>query len=518
SRIPCFQKCNMAYRCVSCFDEVSLKVDREIIRLSFAYLFTKIGIITVVLDHIAEEQLRKAERALQEFKESKRRQRLEELEEKELDDEELSEREERVLTRLRLEKTQLKKNRGIVWSRWKMIVLISVPLLDSESERALKRPPDQLKPFINAQLLCKLPTSKHEEEQYPELLELVYTNEDDSYSDLASHVSVALSRQFNDNVSDIESEDDLHHVINSLIKDTLRLFSRNAVPGSLDLLICRNTVDMGWTTTTIGTCRPDFLVYHKNVLVLKGEEKATPNSFHKALSDLTDKKSASMLLTITVISVTINILRILVTIGPYLSNDVIPLYILIQQASGSTITFYDDSVVKELSFQYLPYVDGSLRKRIAFLREILIMTTRGIRRLPCNETELRSMVRSLLVRLDCLHSGNYVHHDIREPNVLFVPENPAGSKYVLIDFEHGVKANKEMNERLSDWNHRTLSNNQYTTLSDIYQLGKLIERLIMRFQMSISDNGKTFVNKLKKKKMNATQALQHAWITDVNFP
>ena len=74
-------------------------------------------------------------------------------------------------------------------------------------------------------------------------MELIYTNEDDSYSDLASHISVALSRQFNDNVSDIESEDDLHHVIDSLIKDTLRLFSHNAMPGSLDLLIRRNTVD-----------------------------------------------------------------------------------------------------------------------------------------------------------------------------------------------------------------------------------------------------------------------------------
>jgi len=327
--------------------------------------------------------------------------------------------------------------------------------------------------------------------------------------------------------------------------------------------------------------------------MLKGEEKAIPNSFHEALGDLTDKfdkldplffgdqqflicyavagwkisfyaidgtpeaaSKPSRLITlspqfdlwkvadrITVISVTINILRILVTIGPYLPNDVIPLYIPIQQALGSTITFYNDSVVKELSFQYLPYVDGSLKERIAFLREMyahvkgclnlvqlkkrpikgrstysLIMTMRGIRRLPCNETELHSMVRSLLVGLDCLHSGNYVHRDIQEPNVLFVPENPAGSKYVLIDFEHGGKANEEMNERLSDWDHRTLSNNQYTTLSDIYQLGKLIERLMMRFQMSISDNGKTFVKKLKEKKMNATQALQHAWITDANFP
>src|SRR6266540_2409593 len=67
------------------------------------------------------------------------------------------------------------------------IILISVLLLHSESERALKRPhidktaticrelmskletiptrADQLEPFINAQLLCKLPASNHEDEK-----------------------------------------------------------------------------------------------------------------------------------------------------------------------------------------------------------------------------------------------------------------------------------------------------------------------------------------------------------------
>ncbi|CAG8642268.1 5624_t:CDS:2, partial [Paraglomus occultum] len=279
---------------------------------------------------------------------------------------------------------------------------------------------DQLEPLINSQLLCKLPASRNEEEKDSELVGLIYTNEDDRYGDLAYHISVALSKQFNDNVSDIESEDDVHHIIDCLIKDTLRLFNRNAVPGSLDLMIRRNTVDRGWTTTTVGTCRPDFLVHHKNVLVLKGEEKATQNMFQEALGDLTNKfdkldplffgdqqflicyavagwkigfyaidgtpeaaSKPSRLVTlspqfdlrkvtdrITVISVVINILRILVTIGPSLPNDVIPLYLPIQQDSGSIITFNDDSVVKELSFKYLPYVDGSLNERIAFLTEM----------------------------------------------------------------------------------------------------------------------------------------------------
>ncbi|KAG9287181.1 hypothetical protein G9A89_001589 [Geosiphon pyriformis] len=77
---------------------------------------------------------------------------------------------------------------------------------------------------------------------------------------------------------------------------------------------------------------------------------------------------------------------------------------------------------------------------------------------------------------------------------------------------HGGKINEKFDSLLTDWDDGTCDeNNTYTTLSDMYQLGKLLERL----NTVSSDDGKDFISKLKKKMLGADAALQHPWIVSI---
>ena len=92
---------------------------------------------------------------------------------------------------------------------------------------------------------------------------------------------------------------------------------------------------------------------------------------------------------------------------------------------------------------------------------------------------------------------------------MFVPEPHDSFRYVLIDFEHGGYDNQKPNGPLRDWDENTLtSGKRYTLRSDIYQLGKLLEK----HSDLMSTTGTSFVNRLKSKYMSATAALQHTWI------
>jgi hypothetical protein len=104
-----------------------------------------------------------------------------------------------------------------------------------------------------------------------------------------------------------------------------------------------------------------------------------------------------------------------------------------------------------------------------------------------------------------------VHRDIRLPNILYVPDADEGFRYVLIDFEHaGYNKEKISGGWLKDWDNGTLtSQGQYTTQSDMYQFGKLLEQFEGMIE---SKKGEDFVVKLKNKKMSAMEACKHAWI------
>jgi len=137
------------------------------------------------------------------------------------------------------------------------------------------------------------------------------------------------------------------------------------------------------------------------------------------------------------------------------------------------------------------------------------LQTRGYKRVPRDEPTTLAMTRSLLTGLAWLHQCGYVHRDVRLPNIVYDPGNRKGYEYVLIDFEHGGHVNETFDTLLTQWDLGTLDQtNTYTTLSEMYQLGKLLEEL----NTMTSDEGRDFVRRLRDKRMEADAALRHRWI------
>ncbi|CAG8801651.1 23339_t:CDS:2, partial [Dentiscutata erythropus] len=209
---------------------------------------------------------------------------------------------------------------------------------------------------------------------------------------------------------------------------------------------------------------------------------------------------------------------------------------------NSVIIFDYTSVTKEVSIKSLPYADD-INSRIKFLSSMyacargclslvqaeenspticyvegskvyqLKMKTRGKRASPENENQLQIMTKHVLVGLECLHKGGFVHRDIKLSNILYVIfDNPANSSYVLIDFEHGGKSGEKMTELLKCWDDGTLDRKKYTKMSDIYQLGKLLEEFLIMIK---SEEGRDFIVKLKRKEMDASEALKHPWLINL---
>jgi len=234
---------------------------------------------------------------------------------------------------------------------------------------------------------------------------------------------------------------------------------------------------------------------------------------------------------IIVIHTIINIIRIFVTIKDALPESPIPVGKRLK-TNSSEIIFFDDFVMKKIPKDNLPYSE-IMDDRIGFLCKMYMhakgsiglvqiknipklkrrnyevsLETRGYRHLPKDENELKTMTWCILMGLKRLHEGGYVHHDIRIPNIIYVPNNDC-SPFVLIDFEDGDYSGKSVEKDLKDWDEGTLENDRvYTEQSDLYQFGKLLEK----FDDLLSNEGKDFVTLLKGKQMMAENALRHPWI------
>ena len=100
-----------------------------------------------------------------------------------------------------------------------------------------------------------------------------------------------------------------------------------------------------------------------------------------------------------------------------------------------------------------------------------------------------------------------MHCDIHLPNIVFIQDHK-DFPYVLIDFEHTRRADEPFEELLTVWDSKTLVNGQYTVLSELYQVGKMMDK----FDAILSEQGKQFVAMLKGKQTAANEALLHAWI------
>ncbi|CAG8648267.1 20480_t:CDS:2, partial [Gigaspora rosea] len=377
----------------------------------------------------------------------------------------------------------------------------------------------ELQQLINAPLLRKLPVTSDEEKIYPELDEFVCTNDDERRSTIAKIISTALCSTIDMRFSGNKSE----------------------------------------RTTTIGTKRPDFLCWVKNLLIFKGEEEANANDLGMAINELVEKFSvldpvffdkiqymicyaaAGSSIRFYAIGGSEGTVKQLTALTNSLnaSNHLDRITILrtiINIARHSFITFYADSVEKRVLKAYLPYSED-LYSRIQFLESMyqyaksypglvqiekgpvvtervykIVMKTRGI---PCmlrTEDELREMAKCVLIGLARLHEGSFVHRDIRLPNILYIPGSCENSKYVLIDFEHGGFNKQKPGELLRGWDENTLTNaGCYTSTSDMYQFGKLLEGYS---NLMTTDYGNDFTNRLKSKCMTAVMALKHKWIND----
>ncbi|CAG8652078.1 6985_t:CDS:2 [Paraglomus brasilianum] len=239
-----------------------------------------------------------------------------------------------------------------------------------------------------------------------------------------------------------------------------------------------------------------------------------------------------------VLKIIVNIARIFKTMitNNAFPDDIFPIGKPLE-LGHSTITFFDDYVHKVVLENNIFNLDENRVDTLRHMYEIarghnglvqvfegpfykkrqgtpgkyvIKLQTRGYKRVPKDEPTTWAMTRSLLTGLNWLHQSGYVHRDICLPNIVYDPTGPMGYEYVLIDFEHGGHTDEIFNTLLTQWDLGTLDQTKaYTTLSEMYQLGKLLEGL----NTVSSKDGRNFIRKLKGKHMEADMALLHQWIT-----
>ncbi|KAJ3063967.1 hypothetical protein HK102_008338 [Quaeritorhiza haematococci] len=376
---------------------------------------------------------------------------------------------------------------------------------------------------------------------------------------------------------DGNTEDMVHFWIDVLIRQTFMLVNKYTEDGP-NITYERNKADS--TPATKKSLRPDWMVWLDQLLVFKGEEKATNDEFYAAIEELQSKfgvmhdvfygkmqyvicyaaagaslgffamdRSGHLHVIsdtfnlekkrqrISVLCFVLNIVRLLRTISPHIPRGQ-PLIKLGQKFrhGSSNITILPDKVMKEVHPMELLFRYDEDHDRLEFLTKIyehahncaglaqgqvkisrnrycVEMSTIGIslRHWPLREEiAVRRMARAILLGLQRLHTGSFVHQDVRLANILYLPTRFLGHEYALIDFEHAGEANRQWKgDWLQDWSEQTLDKGRYTTGSDIFQFGALLER---EFWHKISsEEGRNFIGFLKSKP-TASDALEHSWI------
>ncbi|KAG9297240.1 hypothetical protein G9A89_015491 [Geosiphon pyriformis] len=416
----------------------------------------------------------------------------------------------------------------------------------------------QLVDLINRPLLAKLPVCLYSDlGKFRELDDCIYFDEIDRETELALVFKTALSHM---RATNVKTELAVATSVDLLATLPLQLLCDNS-----DFRIEFSRDECENTPATIKNTKPDLLGYVKDVLVIKNEEKAARNDLETAKEELianfskldplyfgniqflicfavakdimcfyaidgpsktlvplsTELYLENVNARYTALKICINIVRILKTM---ITKNAFPAKVIPLGKSldlgHSTITFFEDHVKKVVPESELYDLEKD-DKRVDTLKHMyelakgkytVKLKTRGLERSPENEETTRVMTRSLLTGLKTLHQKDYVHRDIRSSNIIYDSNNSQGYEYVLIDFEHGGKINEKFDSLLTDWDDGTCDeNNIYTTLSDMYQLGKLLERLNTVF----SNDGQDFISKLKKKMLEANVALQHPWIASI---
>jgi hypothetical protein len=129
-----------------------------------------------------------------------------------------------------------------------------------------------------------------------------------------------------------------------------------------------------------------------------------------------------------------------------------------------------------------------------------------------SEQSIRMMAKNVCEALSVLHEAGLVHRDIRLPNVVQVSQE----QFMLIDLETVAASPFRLPEGfqyLRGWSIEMLEGSFYTPMSDMYQLGRLLEKDV-HWMTEISESALQFIRKLRSKKCTAAMALNDPWLSD----
>ena len=111
-----------------------------------------------------------------------------------------------------------------------------------------------------------------------------------------------------------------------------------------------------------------------------------------------------------------------------------------------------------------------------------------------------------------LHKAKIVHRDFRMANIVQL----GFRAYMVIDLETVGKRKAgpiPTGFSLTGWRSTTLTaDRRYNTLSDMHQIGLMLDEQLQQIVGQPSENARDFVQKLLDKKLSARRALRHPWI------
>jgi hypothetical protein len=129
-----------------------------------------------------------------------------------------------------------------------------------------------------------------------------------------------------------------------------------------------------------------------------------------------------------------------------------------------------------------------------------------------SEQSIRTMAKNVCEALSVLHEVGLVHRDVRLPNVVQVSQE----QFMLIDLETVAAYPFRLPQGFQyfrEWSIEMLEGNSYTPMSDMYQLGRLLEKDV-HWMTEISESALQFIKKLRSKEYTAAMALSDPWLSD----
>ncbi|CAK9193437.1 unnamed protein product [Sphagnum troendelagicum] len=129
-----------------------------------------------------------------------------------------------------------------------------------------------------------------------------------------------------------------------------------------------------------------------------------------------------------------------------------------------------------------------------------------------SEQSIRTMAKNVCEALSVLHKAGLVHRDVRLPNVVQVSQE----QFMLIDLETVAASPFQLPQGFQyfrEWSIEMLEGNLYTPMSDMYQLGRLLEKDV-HWMPEISESALQFIRKLRSKECTALMALSDPWLSD----